>query len=934
MDFQDVSSYINSDISEIVSIRSHHTRFLRGILSADDISILSQRYFESAISTLGVPLLLPLTVSIEYGQENVSNGPTTRSLAISVDPISVLVSNEDIILTRAVIDGWTLTGKDTSKSQNIRNDFYDVTFNSERLGLGLRKDIDRIVVDNVSELKNHELIQTGDSLFAINGNEILDVASISLNELVKRMSLIPRPITITFFRPSQNRIDSNETALQQGSSIAEFGTIDKINVSIASAAITVVEREVPLLKVAISMTKLACNLTRAKGTAMRLEVSSGTRINYYNLRVWCWEPLIDPAVFYLSSSFHDSNHGPRELSIEIGDRGGGFSINITDSFIDTFSKLMDWRRDASQDANKPSNTNIFYCTERLNDEMNSGLTAERNISTNTATVVFRFAARQKIGISKPFVFRNRTGVSVAFTRTKASHISKDSDEQFRHVGEYTGLHQYESSDISVVSSNEDLNFQIDVNSFSDEMRSDGCVGRFPAFTVALQQTAGVVVKPFDNLETSRPGETVLPLIFEKNSPIDSHRWATWLVEQVDEKTVVTVGSSLRVVSMLSCTIEIGMGVKVDQSASSVDSNFTSLGILREGSHFNLPLWIAMQKQSWLFYVKLGVGFVFTPIFNVTPSGHIILSSMVGGCVECSRMSDDVGSSWLAVSTSSEKGISVICLDCTISIRNLLPVSIEWEIGQSEKHDVIASSTSTRSRSLRSGEVDDVLTNKFLSATLRLCLTGGGFSWSSWTSLSLPATREISNKSGHSLDEGDGNIQEDSYAIIYVNDVFHVSLPLGLRVSSKSSGIDVTIYSDLWCTNNCASLDVIFGSPIRYDNIPKMEPLKERTVGEATLQEIASLFDGGNLIRSFDSSSRDNVSDIIRISGQVCPHITEECFEYLEVERNELRSRWWASENPFSAREFLMGSDHDQCLWIDKTWVRTRFIVEVLQICAI
>lgn len=918
MDFQDVSSHMNPDISDVACIRSEHIPSLVGILSSDAIELLDQK-FEPSSDDLSTPLLLPLTLSIEYEQETKSQEPMLRSLAVSVDPISVLFSNDDLNLVRAIIDGWTLTAKKEKTLDIEGRHFYEVTFTSERLGLGLRKEAGQIIVDNVVELKHHDSIQTGDSLFAVNGHVISDIATISLNEMVSRLSSTPRPLTVTFSRVTRRQIDSvGENEINTLDSSTKVGTNDKINISISSAVITVVEREVPLIKVAISMTKIACNIMRSKGTAIRLEASSSTNIDYYNLKIWGWEPFIDPGIFYLSLSFQDVHHGPRELAIEMGDKEAGFSINLTDSFIDTISKLLDWRRGITSEANEPHR---HIQTDVSDDDGSSAQDVSVDAATNAA---FHFAARQKSGATKPFEFRNRTGASVAFARHKAPHKQVRSNEPLNYVGEYNGLHHYQTSDITVVSNGEDVKFRIDVNSFADKKDSSSHAGRFPSFIVALQTTAGVSVEPFENLETSRPGEMLLPVLFGKGTSTNwlqmsqVRRWATWSVEQRNERTIVTIGSSIRVVSMLSRVIEVGISVASQNSNVRDNAGVMLLGTLREGIPFNIPLWIAMQKQNWHIYVKLGGEYFFTPIFSVSQSGDVNLQRTVSGCIECHRSTGTEGSEWLAVSLLDDGGLSLISIDCTVSIRNLLPISIEWEIGQDlMQGGDFKDGSSIRSQSLSSGEEVEILTNNFHAAKIRVCPTQGNFMWSSWLTLALPGKSENTKQEGKSGEENGSAIHEDSYTTVNVKDVFHVNLPLGLRISSRARGIDVTLYSDLWCTNS-TSLNLIFGLPTIHEI--QVDPMKALSVGEATLKEISSLFESGEFTRKFEISSRGDLNDIIRIPGQVSSHITEECFEYVEVERTEVISRWWAAENPFASREYIMGSDQEQCKWVDKTWV--------------
>ena len=929
MDFQDVSSHMNPDISEIICIRPQHIAFLVGIMPSSDIELLNETLLESGNDEYSTPLLLPLTLSVEFEQETKSQEPIQRSLAMTVDPISILFSNEDLKLVRAIVDGWTLAARNDRLPDINARHLYEVTFTSERLGLGLRKEAGRIIVDNIAELNNHDSIQTGDSLFAINGNAISDTSTISLNEMVSRLSSAPRPLTVTFLTSSRSRIDNSfEDKIPQRDTSTIVGTNDKINVSIASAVVTVVEREVPLLKVSISMSKIACNIIRSKGTAVRLEASSGTNIDYYNLKLWGWEPFLDPGIFYLSMSFQDAYQGPRELSVEIGDKEVGFSINLTDSFIDTFSKILDWRKVADEERND-SSCKKFSKSDVSDD---SALISARDFSVDAANAAFHFALRQKGGVTKPFEFRNRSGISVAFSRNRAHQRNGRSTEPLNYVGEYNGLQQYESKDISVLSNGEDLKFRIDVSSFADKWNCNNHTGRFPSFIVALQTTAGISVEPFDNLETSRTGEVLLPLLFGIKNSADllqtppTRKWATWSVEQLDERTIVTIGSSIRVVSMLSQAVEIGISAVLNQNNMNSGANFIHLGTLREGIQFNLPLWIAMQKQMWHFYVRLGAEFMFAPIFTVSPSGAITLQKKSTGCIECYQSSGTKNSAWLAISHIDEGGMSLITIDCTVSIRNLLPIAIEWEVGiDATLDDSFTDGSLIRSQSLLSGEEVEVLASSVHAAKIRVCPTEGNFMWSSWLTLSLPPSYDTTKPEKQFGAEGASNIQEDFYGTIYVKDGFHVNLPLGLRISSRVSGIDVTFYSDLWCTNS-TSLNLLFGLSMLFEK--QVEPMKALSVGEATLKEISSLFESGEFTRKCDMVSRDGVNDIIRIPGQVSSYITEECFEYIEVEGTEVISRWWASENPFSTRESLMGSDQDQCKWIDKAWVSLKAVKTV------
>ena len=167
-DFQDVSSHMNPDIADIIGLRVQHVDILESMLSCELIALpQTNKYEGTALSDIGVPLLLPLTVGIEFEQIVTSRGPKQRFLSISVDPLSVMLSNEDLQLVRAVTEAWTSTTKASKTPGNTLPYLYDAVFIFERLGLGLRKENGRIVVDNIADSVAHDNILTGDSLHAI-----------------------------------------------------------------------------------------------------------------------------------------------------------------------------------------------------------------------------------------------------------------------------------------------------------------------------------------------------------------------------------------------------------------------------------------------------------------------------------------------------------------------------------------------------------------------------------------------------------------------------------------------------------------------------------------------------------------------------------------------------------------------------------------------
>ena len=156
------------------------------------------------------------------------------------------------------------------------------------------------------------------------------------------------------------------------------------------------------------------------------------------------------------------------------------------------------------------------------------------------------------------------------------------------------------------------------------------------------------------------------------------------------------------------------------------------------------------------------------------------------------------------------------------------------------------------------------------------------------------------------------------------------LTIMVRLTSKSSILEVTLFAELWCTN-CTPLNLVFGSPkIPSNSLMELDDEETTTTdvsaAEATLKEISSLFDssgGAPGFRRNDNLRQDLAYDVVRIPGQVTQHYTEECFEYIEVEDSAQSRRWWATEDAFSTLESTDSIDQKTTswIWLDKEWVR-------------
>jgi hypothetical protein len=695
------------------------------------------------------------------------------------------------------------------------------------------------------------------------------------------------------------------------------------------------------------ISKLSCHFSRFRDTKINSRFSTSLGIDYYNLRIWGWEPFLERGVVFFSTSFHDPEKGPRELSIEIGDNSNGLSFNLTDSFVETLSKLLSWR----DELNECFEPDEMILSEFLVERNKTAINGSTDLaSRKAANAALRFATRQRNDTAKPFVFRNKCGLTVAFV-----HHSKANNEparpmsrlrSFEGLGDFSGLHSSESSEIMVVGNDEELKFRVEVTpsagAIGDQTNAADISYSFPSLTVALQETHDAVTDPFENLQIARPCESLLPLTFFRRMEGGNHveylnrKWASWQVEQIDERTVLTFGSSIRICSMLDKPLELS--VELGDFEGNVNNDLPilsiSIGSVRSGEQFHLPLWLAMHKDRWRCNVRLHGGYRFSPLFQVSATGDVSLFQRIANCIECKSLSGDIPSVWLAI-TMQGRDVSIITIDCSLCVRNMLPTDIEWEVGVDGSAGIVAVDGSTVRNisigavpALKSGEHAEVLST--LNENMKIRLQPAAFnSWSAWYSIALVGKVPVNRQS-----ESDSNIEKEmeSTVSILVKDSFGISLPLGLRIARKACGIDVTFYADVWCTN-CTQLQIVFGCPMKQLTKNIDENTTDASTAEATLKEISSLFEsgeGGAGLGQSDNQCHDIYNDFVRLPGQVSSCVVEECFEYLEVHESNVVRRWWALENPFMPKEKWTALEEStiQLNWIDQAWV-SPFLVHNL-----
>jgi hypothetical protein len=957
-DFQNISTYINPDVGNALGLCPRHSVVLAEVPGLDTTSLDHRELGEDGADELGVALLLPLTVNFEFEQVRCAGSKTTRSLAVNMDPLSAILSSEDIQLVMLMAKKWSSKG--APRYPPLPMYFYDVTFHGERLGLGLRKEGGKIVVDSVGQsvLLEHKGadIKMGDTLHSLNGKVVVNPGSLPLSTMVERLISEPRPVTITFARKSQPSDHGGRDGVSDSVTLLEptandeicQGSVDRVDVALSAAEFTLVEKEIPLFRGKVSKTTMAGELSRTRETKLRFNLGSTIEVEYYNLRIWGWEPLLEPGGITLSATFQDPLDRPRELAIEVGDRiGSPLCLNITDGAAEALSKLKEWKKASSEDEQLGSplfSEDAFSITARnradddrdgesLPPNRQTVTEANRFVARKAANAALSFARRQKSDTAKPFVFHNRTGVSIAFVRQKQGEAKSlvNYAHSFAAVGDYNGLQGYDDAEITVVGNGEEGKFRMDV--LTDEI-TDGeshtrrSQGRFPFLTVAIQAVAGVTIQPLTDLPIFRESRTLMPLLFSRGDThevIDHHsarHSVVWLVEQTDEKTILTLGSSIRFDCLSLTPIEVG--------AREEGGYNRTLGIARRGIPFYFPLSLAMQQTVYNCSLRPVGQYHFAPLFRLFPDGSVESDETTEGCIECRPTNREDSSVWLAVMQHHDHEALEIAIDCCLAIRNLLPLSLDWEVAMdSPKEDAIVDGSTTRTWNLdltedsflNSGEYAEVFSkgSSLLKARFR---QRGGKEWSTWASLSIP-TRPAATREGEPDD-----IDQVLIRHVSVNDAFGVPLTFGVRIIRKLCGLEVVVYAELWF-KNCTSLPLAFGC-VRNQLLGPQNERKvdtganDMSTAEAALKEISSLFETGEEGTGLrrEGSRADFDEDIVLLPGQVVSSVTEECFEYIEVEASTVKRRWWASEDPQSIRSnlTLIEDDGGDWHWLDKSWV--------------
>ena len=505
--------------------------------------------------------------------------------------------------------------------------------------------------------------------------------------------------------------------------------------------------------------------------------SAEFHIDYYNARIAVWEPLVEPALLSFeveSQKGNKSTSDPRAgaLSVSISDfrpaddlEGLPFMcFNVTDSAADILLTALHewrlWRKSSQQENNVDNYSGMKSDHARRNSLQTNGFiqgagdasgrfldvhSSKFGAAQNAAQAALIYARRrgldsQNAGEAKPFVFRNRTGMTIRFVpemrsqNRKSSKNGMDSDRIF-------DLRHLRQKSVTTIEDGKEARFNLETmegTSYNDDTstRPGNKVrsydGKFPLLSVDFESSSQVQVEVLQHMSVVRIGDTMRSLFVKKNESKEEYKTTSvlivWSVELENNRRIITLSSAVKV-SSSKCGIPIQVGVRQIRDDQNEDStNVQYIGTSTSNNSCFLPLWLELsftpaeilvrpQTNSSSFKWSSSCILRLERLKNTDPF-FIDCSSFVWEwtvsefetTVACEKESNENNSVWLSydcLHDSSEipgflyqnelygpKDYRTKCIDvCTsLSLRNSLPVSLEWEV--SSQHSSGKSTAST------------------------------------------------------------------------------------------------------------------------------------------------------------------------------------------------------------------------------------------------
>lgn len=849
-----------------------------------------------------------------------------QSVSINVDPLSVVVGSDDVILIKSVINKWSSSSSAIRPGDLLYT--YDVVFETDKLGMGLKNEDGLVIVDSVKQSSETKGVRVGDIIHGINGKSTEFYNDDNFLDFVQRLSSLKRPVTLTL---SRRKVEVQENVIPRHDFVRD--RTSTFDVSFTSAILSLVERDFPLLKAEVLSSRLACKINEKEEKCIRLSISASVGVDYYNFRIWGWEPLFEQGTMLFSADFQDDRENTRQLTLEFSDSDDGLACNVSSAAAEAISKFLSWSTYPLQFSQSTESEAVLY--EAIYPDHGDDQT--KNVRS-AATAALVYARKQKHGSTRPFVFRNRTGLSAAFVQQKhfvKTELLSTAGMPFLSVGEYNGLESFDPSLISVVGNGQDIRFRVDTNDGLDEGYSS--LAKVPIVCVALQTVGGVVIEPLMGQAIDGPGEKLLPIRFHKIKssssihPKEGNQMLSWCVEIVEEKTIITLGSSIRILSLLRDPVEVGLSFLTSDNPQKGELDIKSTGTAFPKSYFFLPVWLDMTCGDWACSIRATEDYNFTTLFYSSSEGGLDFGPISEKAIECTSKRSASPSSWISVATRGRDKILTVTLDSSLSLRNILPVDIEWEVSDrkftpTDGSTIRGQEHLEKSVPLKSGEKVEIFARSTEEITARFRPYGFAH-WSEYVCVSFDDQKCVDSIQSSASTSVSENSERLTVRYAQLRDAFGVPHDLSIRIMKKDCGLDVTIFAELWLTNG-TSLDISFGYPwkptLGRDSEVKLELVEDEfSAAETALREISLLFEGSGETAKLKTASSLVAAEFTRISGQIVPTVVEEFFEYIDLGNGNQR-KWWAMENSMNTvqdpRRIEPCNDDGQWFWKDKEWV--------------
>jgi len=230
---QSMESYINPNAAVTLEDTSSMQEILHSAIvdngdsSSFPITFLTKPEAKMHPSTLGIALIEPVTALLEFAQVERLLFPTSRNISLYIEPLSTSLSFEDLCLIDRIRRRWTYdqqlareAGKVSKRSSSHSSqylsheyreektaehhqslntdDIYEVEFSTTKLGIILRKQGDKVVIDHIQESGQREKeLNVGDEIILINREA---VGGMPFQTILDLLATSSRPLSVVFRR--------------------------------------------------------------------------------------------------------------------------------------------------------------------------------------------------------------------------------------------------------------------------------------------------------------------------------------------------------------------------------------------------------------------------------------------------------------------------------------------------------------------------------------------------------------------------------------------------------------------------------------------------------------------------------------------------------------------------------------------------------------